>query len=497
MKEHLKKLTGESIVYGLGTAAGRGLQMLLVPVFTRVFAPEAYGVIDLLGLVAAIAALLVVMGTDAALARFFYDATDSDARRVMISSSALWRVGVCTVVALALWLLAPTFSVFLLNSPDYAKYVRLTALTIPFTAFFMFQNDVLRVTFQPWKFITLNLVNTILVGGLSILFVVGWHKGVAGVLYGRLIGDAITAAFGFFLIRLQLVPRFDRVVLRRMLVYGAPLIPVAVAYWVMQYADRWSLAHFRDLATVGIYAVAVKMGAAMMLFIAAFQLAWGPFAFARARDPGAGRLFSRVLTLYTAVAATTALTIGLFAAEALQVLVPGAYARAALPGGLLAFAAVAHGAYYIVGIGANLSFRTDLVAWTSLFAAAVNVALNFTLVQSLGIRGVATATLVGFALSTVLLYIWAQRVHPIPFRGLRAAALFLVGVGTLLTGVLAGRVVAAAWGPGASLALRFGLLIAFIGLAASLARRMAPPWDGPLASAGDALVPVVLPEERA
>jgi O-antigen/teichoic acid export membrane protein len=497
VREQLRKLTGESVVYGLGTAAGRGLQMLLVPVFTRVFAPEAYGVIDLLGLVGSIAALLVVMGTDAALARFFYDAADSEARRVMISSSALWRVGVCSVVALTLWMLAPAFSVFLLGSGDYAKYVRLTALAIPFTAFFMFQNDVLRVTFQPWKFISLNLVNTILVGGLSILFVVVWKKGVAGVLYGRLFGDAITAAFGFVLIRLQLVPRFDRIVLRRMLAYGAPLIPVAIAYWVMQYADRWTLAHFRDLATVGIYAVAVKMGAAMMLVVSAFHLAWGPFAFARARDPGAARLFSRVLTLYVAVAATFALLLGLFAAEALGVLVPGAYARAALPGGLLCFAAVAHGAYYIVALGANLSFRTDLLAWTSLVAAAVNVALNFLLVQAIGIRGVSTATLVGFALSTALLYTLAQKVHPIPFRGLRASALFLVGIGTLLAGVLGGQALAAAWGAAASIGLRIALLLGYAGLAAFLARRMAPPWDGPLASAGDAIVPVDFTEERA
>lgn len=496
MREHLEKLTRESVVYGLGTALGRGLQMLLVPIFTRVFAPEAYGVIDLLGLAGSIASLLIVMGTDAALARFFYDATDSAERRVMISSSALWRLGTCLVAAALLWFLAPAFSIFLLGVPDYAKYVRLTALAIPFTAFFMFQNDVLRVTFQPWKFIALNLVNTALVGGLSILFVVVWDKGVAGVLYGRLIGDALTAAFGFVLIRLQLVARFDGAVLRRMLAYGAPLIPVAVAYWVMQYADRWALAHFRDLATVGIYAVAVKMGAAMMLVVSAFHLAWGPFAFARARDPQAGRLFSRVLTLFVAVASTVALALGLFAPEALQVIVPGAYARAALPGGLLCFAAVAHGAYYIAALGANLSYRTDLLAWTSLVAAAINVGLNLVLVRPLGIRGVSIATLVGFALSSALLYAWAQRVHPIPFRGVRAAFLFLAGVATLLAGVFGGRDVAAAWGHGASLTLRAALLVAYALLAAFLARTLPPPWEGPLVSAGDPEVPVILPEER-
>ena len=496
MREALKRLTGESLVYGLGTAASRGLTMLLVPVFTRVFEPAAYGVIDLLGLAGSIASLLIIMGTDAALARFFYDASDSEARKVMISSSALWRVGVCLVTALLLWLLAPQFSIFLLGSPDYAKYVRLTAYSIPFTAFFLFQNDVLRVTFQPWKFITLNLVNTILVGGLSILFVVAWKKDVSGVLYGRLIGDAATAAFGFALIRLQLVPRFDGVVLRRMLAYGAPLIPVAVAYWVMQYADRWALAHFRDLTSVGIYAVAVKMGAAMMLFVSAFQLAWGPFAFARARNPEAGRLFSRVLTLFVAVSSTIALAIGLFAPEALQVLVPGAYARAALPGGLLCFAAVAHGTYYIAGIGATLSYRTDLLAWTALVAAVINVVLNYVLVHTLGIRGVSIATTAGFALSTALLYVWAQRVHPIPFRGLRALVLFLTGIATLLAGVFGGRALLASSGEIASLGLRFGLLVLYASFAAFLARRMPPPWEGPLVSASDPNVPVVLPEER-
>ncbi len=495
MKEHLRKLARESIVYGLGPAVGRGLQMLLVPLFTRVFAPAAYGVVDLLGLATAIAALLVVMGTDAALARFFYEAADESARRTMVSTSALWRLGVCLVVAVTLALAAPWFSIFLLDSPDYAKYVRLAALAIPFTAFFMFQNDVLRVTFQPWKFIALNLVNTVLVGGLSILFVVAWQKGVAGVLYGRLIGDALTAAFGFLLIRHSLAPRFDRVLLRRMLGYGAPLIPVAVAYWALQYADRWTLAHYTGLAAVGVYAVAVKMGAAMMLAVAAFHLAWGPFAFARARDAGAAALFSRVLTLYVAVAASLALALGLFAPEALSVLVPSSYLPAALPGALLAFAAVAHGAYYLAGLGANLALRNDILAWTSLLAALVAMALNLALVRPLGLLGVAIATCTGFTLSTVLVYAWAQRVHPIPFRGLRALSLFGLALVALVTGLAAARLSGGA-GAAGSLGARLAILFAFVAVAAWLGRRMPPPWSRPLVQPGAAEAPLILPEER-
>jgi O-antigen/teichoic acid export membrane protein len=490
VKEHQKTLTGESLVYGLGQALSRGVQMLLVPVLTRAFSPASYGVVDLLGLVGAVASLLTVMGTDAALARMFYDQSDGEARRTMVSSSALWRVGVCLALAAALALAAPALSHFVFASPDYAKYVRITAATIPFTAFFLFQNDVLRVTFQPWKFIALNLVNTVLVTGLSILFVVVWKRDVAGVLDAKLAGDAVTAALGFVLIRHSLVRRFDGALLKRMIRYGAPLIPSALAYWLMQYADRWVLGRFFGLDDVGVYAVSVKIGAAMLLAVSAFQLAWGPFAFARARAPEARALFSRVLTLYVAVATSIALALGLVAPDVLAWLVPPAYHAAAAPGALLAFASVAYGAYYVAGLGVTLAFRTDVLIWTSGAAALVAVALDVLLARPLGLLGVATATLSGFAGSTVLLYVVSQRIHPLPYRGLRALALYALG----LVALAAGLGLQARLGPGiAGTGARAAVFVAYVALAAFLARRLPPPdvqsAGGDAAFAGEPAAP--------
>lgn len=241
------RLTRESIVYGIGQAVGRGLQMVLVPVFTRAFRPAEYGVIDVLTLIATIAALVIVMGTDSALGRFFYEGEDADSRRTLVSTLAGWRASLSLGIALLLFLLAPALSRFVLASPDYAKYVRVTAGTLPFTVFVLFQNDVLRATFQPAKFIALNLLNTLCVGGLSILFVVGMREGVVGALYGRLLGDAFTAAVGFVLIRHYLRTRFDRVRLVRLLGFAAPLVPAVLFFWAVSYADRWVLVHFTNL----------------------------------------------------------------------------------------------------------------------------------------------------------------------------------------------------------------------------------------------------------
>ena len=48
MREALKRLTGESLVYGLGQVSGRAVQLLLVPVLTRALLPGQYGVSETL-----------------------------------------------------------------------------------------------------------------------------------------------------------------------------------------------------------------------------------------------------------------------------------------------------------------------------------------------------------------------------------------------------------------------------------------------------------------
>jgi hypothetical protein len=80
-----------------------------------------------------------------------------------------------------------------------------------------------------------------------------------------------------------------------------------------------------------------------MFGTSAFQLAWGPFAYAHEHDPDAKSLFARVLTLYTAVASGLALLLGLFAPELLAVARSASYEGAAVPGALSVFGVVAFG----------------------------------------------------------------------------------------------------------------------------------------------------------
>jgi O-antigen/teichoic acid export membrane protein len=463
MREALKRLTGESLVYGLGQAGGRAVQLLLVPVLTRALAPQAYGVADSILAYSQLALLVLVMGMDAALARFFYQQPDTDARRTMIGSSLALRIVAGLAFSALAFAAAGPLSQPLLGSPAYAKYLRVAALTLPATLLLLFTNDVLRVTFQPWKFITVNLLNVLITAGFSIHFVIGMKVGVIGVLYGKLLGDALVLPLAALLLRHSIAPRVDSAILKRMLRYGAPTIVGALAYGVLGSADRWFLVQTRGLGEVGVYAVAAKFFSGMMLLVSAFQLAFGPFAFARAQDPGAPRLYARILGLYTACGSLGALALALAAPEIVALLAPPAYAGAALPAALLGFAAAAYGAYYVAALGATLALRTDAVAWTSVVAAVVGLAAHAVLTPRFGPGGAAAATLLGYATSALSLYRVSQRLHPLPYRGTRALAMFVVALGAALVGVTAAKA-----GGGAAWAARAGLWLLGAGVSVAL-----------------------------
>jgi O-antigen/teichoic acid export membrane protein len=113
-------------------------------------------------------------------------------------------------------------------------------------------------------------------------------------------------------------------------------------------------------------------------------------------------------------------------------------------------------------LGVNLSRRNELLMWSALGSALFAAVGNLVLVPRLGAEGAAMATFSGYAVSAVITYVIAQRVHPVPYRGARLAALFAAGV-TL--GALASRLATAGGAAGVGLAARAGAIAVFALLA--------------------------------
>ena len=74
----LKKLAGQTAIYGLSSVIGRLLNYLLVPLYTRCFAPEEYGIVTELYAYVAFLVVFLTYGLETAFFRFSKKENDSE-----------------------------------------------------------------------------------------------------------------------------------------------------------------------------------------------------------------------------------------------------------------------------------------------------------------------------------------------------------------------------------------------------------------------------------
>lgn len=445
MRARLARLSKDSLIYGLGGAAARYTGLLLLPIYTRVFRPDEYGILESIVNLSALLLAITMLGLDGAMPLLYF-ATDSPSERRRLST--LW-IGIAAGVAVPVTALliagAGIVSLLATGTPRYADLFALGAAVLPFTLLQTVCSILLRLTFRPRPYALLNFSLTTLTALLSIYLVVFQHLGLAGALWGTLIGTVAVSAVSLWAVRAQLDLASLRgaagATARRLLQLGLPLVPAGIALWIISFSNTYFLIQFVGSDEAGIFRVGARLAALLGLGILAFQLAWTPFSLSIAREPDAPATYARVATLYTAGGVGAAVLMAGLAPLLVQIFARGEdYGPAAAVIGLLALGAVALGAYYVVATGVNLAQRTGQIAWTTLVSAAVSLALNALLIPPWGIIGAGLAGLAANLTSTTLIFRVSQRVWPLPFQTGRLLATWLIGSGCV---AVAGGVYAA------------------------------------------------------
>ena len=99
------RLSADLLVYGLGEALVKGITFISLPIYTRLFTPEAYGELSLATTVVGLAATFLALGSDTAYARFYFEARGAGARRVLTTTwlgfLAIWSSAIALACVLA------------------------------------------------------------------------------------------------------------------------------------------------------------------------------------------------------------------------------------------------------------------------------------------------------------------------------------------------------------------------------------------------------------
>ena len=441
MPGYLRRLATTGAAYTAASIVSKLIAVALLPLYTRYLSRADYGAAEVMFAAVVSASIVVRLGLIEAILRFYY-AEGEDRQRVVSSTFAglFWFATIGALLALPF---ATQIAEALLDPKtaaevgQMAELVRISIGGLWVLTMFEFMLTLFRLEERAQAFFVTTLLNVVATIGLTVILVVGAGEGARGLLVGSY---ASGAAFVLGLIVWQwrrLSLRFDRELLRRLLRFGMPTMPAEASLYLLNFVDRIVIVRYAGLPEAGLYSLAVKFAQGVNVLVRGFQLAWPPLAYSIRDDKEARRFYATVVTLFTASCAFVVTGMWLFSRWIVRALAAPRFFDSYEAIGLITTAVTLYALYMVLVVILGRTGRTELNFPATIAALIANVALNLALVPSLGIVGAGLALVASYLVVVALMYVFTQRLFPVPYEWARLARVVLVsaalvGLGELL-----------------------------------------------------------------
>lgn len=399
----LKLFIENFLVYGLGGIISKIIPLIMVPVVTRLMpSSDYYGLSDLSNTVVQFASAFAVMGMYDAMYRMFFEKEDDEYKKNICSTAFTFTLFTSAVVFLLLIIFKKQIAQYFFSDTKYAYIVYLSAMAALVGATNSIIAAPTRMQNKRKIFLVTNTVSPLLSYAISIPMLLAGYYTIALPLAAVVSGATMELAFWIMNKEWFSLRRFDKNLLKQLLVIAIPLLPNFLIYWVFNSCDKVMITNMIGIGEAGIYSVGSKLGHASQLIYTAFAGGWQYFAFSTMKEDNQVKSNSMIfeylgIISFVATAFVCALAYPLF-----KILFTEQYITGYIVAPYLFLAPLLQ---MLFQVAAN-QFLVVKKTWPNLFilsvGAVANVAINYFLIPVLGIEGASLATLKGYFISDVI-----------------------------------------------------------------------------------------------
>lgn len=462
MPDIARRLGRDTLLYGLATLLVRGLQIFLIPVYSRALGSGDYGVVETMAIAGALVNLTVALEVSQGMARYIADAANERARRAFASTAvgfaALAYAAFVVIVAafddeLAHWLLAG-------QAPS--QTLALAAAAIAVNGVFVIVQDLLRWQLRPGSYVMASLAYALGSAGVGIWLVAVQGIGVAGVFWGQLAGAMLGLVVSFARAGGLLARVFDVQRLRTMLRYSLPLVLSGAAVFGNLFIDRIVVRELLGLEVLGVYGVTARFASVVSVLAVGLQAALSPLVFRHWREPGTAATLGGICRWYLVGMVGLVGGIALLSEPIMGTLTGPVFHEGSSVLPLLTLGAM-FSTLYVFAPGLFLGERTGHVALLNVAGAMVNLVAALVLVRWFGLLGAALAATIAPAFVFAGYLALGRSWFTVPYQASRIG-ISLVLILVLVAIGLVWPVDSVLWGP-ATLAIRAALWCICVALA--------------------------------
>jgi O-antigen/teichoic acid export membrane protein len=438
----IKKLAGDTVIYGLGSIVPRFINFLLVTLHTDVFPPEEYSVITKVFAYTAVVNTLFLFGMETAYFRFATREGMNEKRVFNLTQSVVLSISVPLTILLIVFSDGVATLINLEGKGDFVTWLALIMLTdaivaIPFAR--------LRLQRKALKFAAGRIINILLLVGLNVyflLFAFDSSVGVGYVLIANLLANFFFILF-FFKTLISWRPAFEKNTSNAIISYGYPIMITGLAGMTNEMFSRvmleeWLPPGFYEQRSsefaLGVFGACYKLAVLMNLAVTAFRYAAEPFFFSNAADKNSPALFARVNHYFVIVCCVILLGVGINLDVVKHFLRDPGYWEGLHIVPILLLAYLFLGVYYNFSVWFKLTDRTYWGTIIAIGGAVVTLVANYLLIPRFGYEGSSAATLLCYFSMTAACYLLGQKYFPVPYNILKSLA-YIIATTTIVYSV--------------------------------------------------------------
>ncbi len=277
--EKKKSFLSHFLTIGIGTIINVIVGILTVPIITRIVDPSDYGALSMFTIYADLAVMILCLGLDQALVRFYYRNDDINYKSALLKKC----------YQIPFFIALPAAIIFLIlvyfNIIDYQFSIYISAILVIYIFLQIlnrFSMLLVRLEYKSKLYSILNATNKILYAGLVILFLYlinGYDIEILTLCMTNAV--LIVTITGIIVERRIWINKDSKSVsinIKEVLKYGAPFILSMGIVTLFQSVDKIFLKIYYDDAVVGIYAGAMNLIKIFTIVQTSFNSVWAPMA---------------------------------------------------------------------------------------------------------------------------------------------------------------------------------------------------------------------------
>ncbi len=391
MRTHLKHF----MTIGIGTLVNILIGILTTPIITRLVNTADYGALAMFNTYTSMAVMILCLGLDQSLIRFYYDNNSIEYKRRLITATAWFSV--CASLVLCIFGYAIlNKELFIFEFKD--KFLICLLINICIQVFFRFTQIILRVEYKTKTFALLNSINKIvyLVMASVMLKFLYNADNLFLLILATIVSVGVPLIVGIVIERKLWCPlvnySIESLDVKKVLCYGFPFIFSMGITTVFEALDKLSINYFCNYSEVGIYSSAIMIVNVFSILQTTFNTVWAPMAIEQYTNNSENKeFFRKINNIITILMFSFGCTLIVFK-DVFIILLGENYRSATYIIPFLIFRPIMYTISETTSVGIDFAKKSQLHIVVAAIACIVNAIGNFFLVPVLNGRGAAIST---------------------------------------------------------------------------------------------------------